>query len=328
MNLHDIAREAGVSIATVSRVINNSPLVSDKTRQKVQTIIDKYSYTPNALARGLIQNSTKTIGVLTVDIRNSYFSTVVHSVERELTALGYNIFLCNTSGELEEIIRYIRVLLEKKVDGLIFVGSVYKEKKGNEHIVHASRKVPVVLLNNHIHADNIYCILCNDLQGTYQATKYLLEQGRRKLVYIHNSNTFSGLSKLKGFRKAMNEYGISRNNQNVICSFAKDIPLSEAVKTLFQKNETDGFVCSDDIHANTVINLLHQQKMKIPEQVSVIGYNNSQICQYTFPALSTVDSRMESLGIDGARLMDGLLKGNFPNTRVSFLEPYLLIRQS
>lgn len=328
MNLHDIAREAGVSTATVSRVINNSSLVVDETRRRVQAVIDKYNYTPNALARGLIQNSTKTIGVLTVDIRMHYFSTVVHSVERELRALGYNIFLCNTGGDKDEKIHYIKALLEKKVDGLVFVGSIYKEKGDNHHIIDASKRVPLVLLNNHIKGDNIFCILCDDFKGVYDATKYLIDKNHMNIMYIHSSSTFSGLSKRKGYLSAMKEAGILANRRIIDVEFIGGDDIAQTLKKEYEKCPFDGLVSSDDTFCNIAINKFHEMGIKVPEDVAAIGYNNSIICDYTYPPLSTVDSRMTDLGAKGGRLMDCILKGSLPEKRISFLSPELIIRKS
>jgi len=328
MNLHDIAREAGVSIATVSRVINNSPLVTEETRRRVQEIIDKYSYTPNALARGLIQKTTKTIGVLAIDIRHPYFSFVVHSTERQLSCYGYNTFLCNTGGKLEEKIKYIQALLEKKVDGLIFVGSVYKEKKDNKHIINASSKVPVILLNNHIHADNIYSILCDDRKGTYEAAKYLISTGRKNIIYIHSSNTFSGLSKKRGYKDAIRESGIGKGMERIINADLDSASLPEKIISEYKREKFDGIITSDDILANIAISTLYKMHIKVPDDVSVIGYNDSSICSFTYPSLSSVNSQMEELGIEGARLMDSILKGNRPDKHSQVLAPKLIIRDS
>lgn len=328
MNLHDIAREAGVSTATVSRVINGSTLVVEETRKKVQAVIDKHRYTPNALARGLIQKSTKTIGVLTVDIRSPYFSSVVHSVERELKQLGYNIFLCNTGGNLEEKIQYITALMERKADGLVFVGSIYKEKEHNRHIIEAAAKVPVILLNNHIRGFNIYSLLCDDARGIYDATRFMLDQGKKNLIYIHSSSTFSGRSKRKGFRQALKDSGTNTVNGRILTAVPDKDSMIEKIKLEYKKDPFDGVLTSDDIYANQTVFALSSIKVDIPGTVAVMGYNNSSICDYTYPALSSVDSCMNELGIQGGRLLDGILSGRIPEKQILFLPPKLVIRET
>ena len=127
--MKDIAGLAGVSIATVSRVINNPEQVRPETREKVQNILEKTNFVANAVARGLVLNSTRTIGVLTVDIRDMFFAKVIYTIERCFKNLGYNVLLSNTGGEPEEKKRYIKVMLEQQVDGLILVGSVFREHR-------------------------------------------------------------------------------------------------------------------------------------------------------------------------------------------------------
>ena len=162
MNIYEIAKRAGVSIATVSRVINNNPNVRDETREKVEKAIEESNYTVNDIARSLAVKTTHTIGVMTSDVRDSYYANAIYTIEQEFRELGYNVILCNTGQELQKKKKYLKVLLEKKVDGIILVGSVFKEQGDNSHIIEASKKVPVVILNSHIEGENIYSIVCDD----------------------------------------------------------------------------------------------------------------------------------------------------------------------
>ena len=114
MNIYDVAKEAGVSIATISRVLNDPSLVSEKTRKKVEEVLLKHNYTPNAIARGLVVKSMKTIGMLTIDIRDVYYANVAYTMEHELSKNGYNVILCNTGGDVEEKAKYIKILAEKR----------------------------------------------------------------------------------------------------------------------------------------------------------------------------------------------------------------------
>jgi len=169
MNIYDIAQKAGVSIATVSRVINGNPSVSKKTREKVTKVMDELGYTPNVFARGLMVNSMKTIGVMTVDVRDLYYARAIQTIESVMRLRGYDVILCSTSTDIEEKRKYLKLLLQKSVDGIILVGSIFKEKDDNSHIIEASEKVPVVIINGDIHAKNIYTILNDDCEGVYTA---------------------------------------------------------------------------------------------------------------------------------------------------------------
>jgi LacI family transcriptional regulator len=188
MKMDDIAKLAGVSIATVSRVINEPEKVKPETRERVQQIMTKTNFVANAVARGLVVNSMKTIGVLVADIRDLYFSTVTYNIEREFTKLGYNVILSNTGGELGEKKKYLRVMLEKQVDGLILVGSVFKERSGNEHILTASESVPIVTVNSFLEGHNIYSVLCDDFQGIKDTVNYLVKLGHQDIFYLNDVN--------------------------------------------------------------------------------------------------------------------------------------------
>lgn len=200
MRMNDIAKLAGVSIATVSRVINEPEVVKPETRKKVQQILEETNFVANAFARGLVVNSMKTIGVLAADIRDLFFATVTYTIERQFTELGYNVILSNTGGGFGERKKYLQVMLEKQVDGIILVGSVFKERSGNEHILAASEDVPIVMVNTFLEGPNIYSVLCDDCQGVKVAVEYLVNLGHRNIYYLNDMKSFSGLAKMNGFR--------------------------------------------------------------------------------------------------------------------------------
>ena len=125
MNIYDIAKEAGVSIATVSRVLNNKGTVSAATRARVEAILKQNNYTPSAIARGMVSKSMRTVAVLTVDIRVPHYARTAYTIEREFSRRGYEVILCNTGGDRGETLRYLQVVNQKQVDGIVLVGSVF-----------------------------------------------------------------------------------------------------------------------------------------------------------------------------------------------------------
>lgn len=294
----------------------------------MQDVIDRHSYTPNALARFLIQNSTKTIGVLTTEITDPYYARVVYIVEQQLKALGYDTFLCNTGKDPESKSQYIHALLEKKVDGLIFVGSVYREKEDSKRIKEVSSKLPVVLINNHINHENIYCVVCDDEKGMFDAYVYLAGQGAKEIVYIHKPNTFSALKKRNGFIKAAGTRQLPGAAYRIINVPEDTWNIKKPLREEFCRKPFDAVLCCEDIYANQAATLLQEMGISIPGQVRVMGYNDSVICGYTYPELSTVDSLMDVMGMEGAQLIHNVLKGNIPKKKVNILTPSLVIRSS
>lgn len=327
--MHDIARQAGVSTATVSRVLNNPSIVEESTRTRVLEVIAANDYTPNALARGLLNNRTRSVGVLTVDILNPYYATVVHSIERSLSSQGNNILLCNTGGSQDEKARYIRTLLEKRVDGLVFVGSVYRERDGTQDILAAARSLPVIMINSIIKAENVYCVLCDDRQGIRIALDGLIRAGRRRLLFINTTSTSSARIKEQAFRERVSESSGEGLRTVVLETSPERLgELPVRIRRLMDEQAFDAILATDDLFANVAVNCLHALHIRIPEDVWVMGYNDSYLSEQTFPRLSSVDSRMEDLGRAAAEILSRLLAGAPVPDRIRYLEPRIVSKDS
>lgn len=192
MNIYDIAKLANVSIATVSRVVNNSPKVSPKTKEKVLAVMKENEYTPNAFARGLGLGSMKTVGIICPNIDDIYMAKAVSYLEQNLHAHGYDCILGCSGFKQEEKEDYVRLLLSKKIDTLILVGSTYagngKDESDTDYIREAAEQVSVFMINAKVSGDNIYCTYADDFQATYEVTKALSEEEKRKffLCMIQN----------------------------------------------------------------------------------------------------------------------------------------------
>ena len=208
MNIYDIAKEAGVSIATVSRVINNKGTVSDATRAKVEAVLSRSGYTPSAIARGMVSKSMRTVAVLTVDIRVPHYARQAYTIEQEFSRRGYEVILCNTGGGREATLRYLRAVTEKQVDGIVLVGSVFnsigRDPEGESYL----RLVPVVLANGKLDIPNAASVLLDDAGGAALATQHLVAMGRRNLWYVKDLDTASANAKRDGFLKATETLGV------------------------------------------------------------------------------------------------------------------------
>lgn len=328
MNIYDIAKKAGVSIATISRVINGSTSVSDKTRKKVTDVMQEMGYTPNAYARGLMGNSMKTIGIMTIDVRDLYFANAIHTIEIETRKMGYNIFLCSTGEDIDEKKKYLKLLLEKRVDGIILVGSVFKEKKDNSHILETAKQVPVVMVNGNVNGENVYCITCDDFTGTYDMARHLIKKGHKDIIYIYDADTFSGFEKLKGFRQAASENNINLS-ENSIIKVEKSLDGScNAIKALINKGVNfTAVITSEDILGSGAIRALRGAGFEVPRDVAVTGYNNSIISRCTTPELTSVDGKVESLSSSAVKLLIDILEGKNVPVKTTIM-PELVIRES
>ena len=179
MNIYDVSNRAGVSIATVSRVLNGNPNVSEKTRTKVLAVMDELGYTPNIFARGLGLNTMKTIGIMCSDSSDLYLANAIYFLERELRKGGYDSILCCTGTDLETKQKYFDLLRSKRVDAIILAGSKFVEliDKDNAYLIEAGKELPIMLVNGYLEGENIYSTLCDDRMAAHHAAGLLIASG-------------------------------------------------------------------------------------------------------------------------------------------------------
>ncbi len=316
MTIYDISEKAGVSIATVSRVLNGSSNVSDKTKKKVLDVINQYEYTPNAFARGLGLNTMKTIGVMCADSSDLYLAKAIYFIEQKLRANGYDSILCCTCYELETKEKCLNLLISKKVDGIILVGShfIYESESDNRYIMDAALQVPVMLLNASFDAPNVYSIVSDDYNSMYEATKQMIASGIQDILYFYNSTSYSGKRKLAGYRAAMEEAGLLRsgNLMQLYTGSHEDIQgMSEHLMKVQGKGILfRGVIASDDNLALGAIKYARTAGLRIPQELAIIGYNNSLLAACCNPELTSIDNKLETLCQHLITTLMGLLNGS------------------
>jgi len=317
MNIYDVSRKAGVSIATVSRVLNGNPNVSDKTRSRVLAVMDELGYTPNVFARGLGLGTIQSIGIMCSDSSDPYLAHAIYYLERELRVHGYDSLLCCTGNSPENKHQYFDLLRSKKVDAIILAGSKFIEprSKDNAYILEAAKEVPIMLVNGCLEAENIYSTLCDDRMATHQATDALLRSGCRNILYLFTSYSYSGTNKLKGYRDSLMGHGLSVREEYIhLCS--KDVL---AARDLLLRLHGAGLVfdavlASDDTLAVGAVKYAHAVGRSIPDSLSIVGYNNSSYAICTDPELTSIDSKVEALCITTINTLMGVFNGaNVPS---------------
>lgn len=301
MTIYDISEKAGVSIATVSRVLNGSSNVSEKTKKKVLDVIDQYEYTPNAFARGLGLNTMKTIGIICADSSDLYLAKAIYYVEQKLRANGYDSLLCCCGYDLENKKKSVNLLISKKVDGIVMVGSnfVYDKDADNKYICDAALQVPVMLLNAALDAPNVYSVVSDDSASIYEATLSLIHSGVTKPLFFYNSTSFCSKRKLSGYRNAMESEGLLENDE-LIQFFGgshEDVPAIAAHlgHLAAEGLNFNGVIASDDTLALGALKYAREHKLRVPEDFAIIGYNNSMLTECCDPGLSSVDNKLETL---------------------------------
>lgn len=310
MNIYDIAERAGVSIATVSRVLNGSPNVSAKTKEKILSVMEEAGYTPNVFARGLGLNTMKMIGVLCTDVADIFYAKAVSVIENALRQHGYDSLLCSTGKNLEDKQKYIDLLLAKRVDALILIGSTFKEEIDNSHIEKAAAQVPTVIINGLIDVPNTYCVTCDEYQAMYSQVVHLNKKGCHDILYLYDVESYSGLQKLNGFKDAHKSCGFGINPKLII-KVDKDISkIERAVTELLDSDVSfSAVLASEDQLAIGAMHALQKKGLHIPQDISVIGFNNSLLCECAMPKLSSVDNMVETLCVTAVNVLTDVFDG-------------------
>lgn len=303
--IYDISQKVGVSIATVSRVLNDNPKVSKKTRAKVLEVMKEMNYEPNIFARGLGIGSMKTIGILCADVADIYLANAVSYLERELRAKGFNSILNCTGYEYESKVKGMKSLLAHKVDAIVTVGSHYIETNDNknDYIREASEVAPIMMLNGYLNHRNIYCSLSDDYMAYKEATEYLISLGKEKILFLHGEETYSQRRKLNGYQDAMKLNGKTVNQELIVKSPGRIMGIKNELINILSDRFPDGadidaILATSDEHAMAALKYCSEMNIKVPEEVSIIGCNNSVISICSQPELTSIDNMCESLCVN------------------------------
>ena len=296
MNIYDISKKAGVSIATVSRVMNGSDKVSEKTRKKILDIMKETGYTPNAFARGLTFNTMQTIGLLCADCSDHFLASAISYLEKGFRANGYDCILCCTGYELETRQNYLKLILSKKVDAVVLVGSTFIEAdpKDNQYLIDCSEEVPIFSVNGYLDSPNIYCTLCNDTEATYNVTEKLIKENFKKTLFLYRSASYSGRHKLEGFKQAYQNAGIPLSDKQIICRHDSIDGMRDMLLDYYDNEFSfDSVVAGDDELGVSAVKFAKTKGFSIPKDFSIVGYNNSKSGVCCEPELSTLDNKLE-----------------------------------
>lgn len=304
VNIYDVSEHAGVSIATVSRVLNGSEKVSEKTREKVLSSMRELGYAPNIFARGLNLGSMRTVGILCTDVSDTFLAGCVYYAEQELRDHGYSSLLCSTGHRLEDKKKALQDLLGKHIDGLILIGSSYIEKNPEDqrYLREAARQIPIAIVNGLMDGENIYCIYGNDFQVTFDVTSLLLSRGRRHILYLYYSDSYSGQQKLNGCRAALATGGLNID-PDYFLRVPKDLDRIRAALQDFTASDdhpVDAILGAEDTFAVAALKYALECGRSIPEDLDIIGFNNSILSRCTMPELASIDNHSASLSRDAA----------------------------
>jgi len=330
VTLADVADVAGVSIMSVSRVVNNKPGVGDETRKRILSLVKEMGYVPNSLARGLVTQETKAVGLIVPDNNNPFFAQIARGVEDEAYEQGYSIFLMNSVENTTREEHALDTLFENNIDGLISCSSRLSSKKLEEHLKHF---LSVVMFNRECKAKlpNVTQINVDDEWGATVAVNYLVDQGRCTIAHISGpANSISAKRRLKGFEEALKKGGCHQNLKSNIIYDAK--PTYEGgrramLNLLEVGHNIDAVYAFNDLVAVGVLQICKEHGIKVPDDIAIIGVDGAFIGTVVNPKLTTLKIDLAEVG---RLIMQTLLRNmNKQNvTRSIMLHPELVVRGS
>jgi LacI family transcriptional regulator len=303
VTIYDVAREAGVSMATVSRVVNGNPNVKPQTRKKVLETIERLGYRPNAVARGLASKKTTTVGVIIPDISNTVYAEIARGIDDIANMYHYHIILSNSDQKVDKELQLINAMLEKQVDGLIFLGGEVTD----EHVsVLRSAPVPVVLSATQHHSNELPSVNIDHQLAAMDAVSKLIERGHRQIAMISGTlyDPLRGLARFQGYKNALENANIPFDESLVRSGnyrYESGIAAAEYFLTLSAR-PTAIFAASDEM-AIGAIHHLQDAGLNVPNDVSVVGYDDIHFAQMVRPMLSTVSQPMYDIGAVSMRLL-------------------------
>jgi LacI family transcriptional regulator len=327
----DVAREAGVSMMTVSRVINNKEGVSQETRQAVEEVIQKLNYHPNNFARGLATQRTGTLGLVVPDISNPFFSGVARGVERTASAEGYSILVCDTEEDPQREWDVLELLLEKWLDGLVLCSSRLEPGKLQSIL---AQYPAAVLVNKQLESEDapisVGCVLINDQAGGRLATQHLIKSGHKTIGYLAGPNVSqSSRWRHEGYRQALAEAGFPYNPELVWpCPPTVEGGQLSAAQMLSAHPQMTALFCFNDLVAVGVMQACKEFGRAIPDDLAIVGYDDIILAPLVTPSLTTCRVAREKLGSLATSLLIERLGGRVDGCEKNILQPELIVRAS
>ncbi|WP_029451222.1 LacI family DNA-binding transcriptional regulator [Clostridium algidicarnis] len=330
IKLKDIAKQANVSITSVSLVLNNKPCrISSEKKDLIKKIAKDNNYTPNINARSLITNETKTLGLIIPDIENIFFSRLTKTIETYCRQFGYALIIVNSNDEYKEDLYLLDLLLARGIDGLFITisNSAYNNK---EEVCLRLKKltIPYIMIDRVFDELNCNQVYFNNVKGSYLATKHLIENGHSKISCITNSiYSKNTVSRFEGYKKAMQEHGLEIKKDYII---EGDYRMQSGYNTgdMIIKNHTTAVFVTNDMMTLGLLKRLSEKDIKVPEYLSIVSYDNLLNDFILGPGITSINQNISNLGKTACDLMLSLIKNEETAIKKICLDPELIIKKS
>jgi LacI family transcriptional regulator len=334
ITLKEIAAKLGISITTVSKALKNYPDVSEKTKKAVVELAQTLHYTPNSFAVNLRTRESKTIGLIVPEVMHHFFSNVVNAIINEAEKNEYLVIILQSNETLALEKRQVELLINKRVDGILM--SLSNESNNDDHIkAIIDRNIPFVMFDKISKLSNCSKVIIDDQKAAFNAVQHLIDNGCRKIAHLRGPlNPQNAIDRFIGYKKALEKNNISFDSKLVYTcenvTFQEGIDFAKQI--LDEHQDVDAIFAITDLVAVGVISYFNDNKIKVPQQVAVVGFSNWFISQVLTPKLSTVDQPSHSMGVEAFNLlleeMNCHKKGIPFTPRTIELETSLVIRES
>ncbi len=327
VTIQEIAKAANVSPATVSRVMNNSPLVREDTVKLVRSVMENLGYQPNELARSLRSSNTKTIGVIVSDILNPFYTSVVRGIEDGANASRYNIMLCNTDQKPEKEAQYLNALIAKQVDGIIIASSYgisnYDEVIGTRPVVFIDRRpMPQMSMKYDM-------VLVQNQQGARLAVRHLLDRGYRRIGFIAGQNIYTtSHERLQGYKAALKEAGCRVESELVRNGDFLGHSGYRLALDLIQKSQCDSVFAANNMILMGVLRAMNELGLRAPDDIGLLTFDDLEWMRYSTPSISAIAQPTYDIGATAIQLLLDRIYGSQKPPQEVVLEVQLLPRES
>ena len=328
ITIKDIARELGISPSTVSRALKDHPDISQVTRDAVNELAERWNYRPNPIALSLKSGSSKTIGVIIPDVVHYFFSTVISGIEDVVYQRDYNMILCQSNEMWEHEVKNIKTLLSSRVDGIL--ASVAKTTDDFRHYRSITEKdIPLVFFDRAAEEIDTDSVVIDDETGAYKAVIHLLRTGKKRIVHLSGPPRLAiARNRLNGYLRALKEYRLTPADEDIVkCD---DIESAERLipSLLTRSPRPDAFFAVNDLTAAQTLMIIKKHGLRVPEDIAVVGFTNSQIATLTDPGLTSVDQKGFEMGQIAARLLIDRIENRRGPVQKKVITSELVIRGS
>lgn len=326
VSIKDVARAVGVSHPTVSRALRGSPLVLPGTAQEIQRTAEAMGYKPSAVARSLVTRKSRTIGVVVASIADPFYGEIASGIEEVASANGYSVILANSPIDPAREVAVVRSLQEHRVDGILVTAS----RVGELYIsISSEMRIPIVLINNQHDGEFVYSVSIDNIGGAFAATMHLIELGHKDIAYLGDHLGFqTDKERLTGYRRALASHGLSFRKQLIVHSNGLPEGSAEAVGGLLSlRRRPTAIFCYNDMSALGAIESARSKGLRLPEDLSIVGFDDLFFSRYLQPPLTTIGQPKREMGGTAMSILLSLLAGDDPKKQI-WVPGELIVRSS